>query len=190
MSGAPRTRVLVRVGPFAGAAGAVVSYDPRNGKELWRCEGLERAEVAPSPVYANGLLYVSADSTELIAIDMSTHQIAWKNEDLMPDVSTPLVVGEQLIAGLGGGGIVCYDAKTGAEVWFENTDDGFYASPILAEGRIYLLDRFGVMHIIKPGAEYEAVGTPVLGEEGNCTPAFLGDSLVIRGTDHLYRIGP
>ncbi|MDP7495457.1 MAG: hypothetical protein QGI77_03455, partial [Roseibacillus sp.] len=95
-----------------------------------------------------------------------------------------------LIAGLGGGGIVCYNAKTGKELWFEDTDDGFYASPILAENRIYMLDRAGIMHIITPGPKLEVIGTPSLGEEGNCTGAFLGDSLYLRGTDNIYCIGP
>ncbi len=179
-----------RVEVILSASGAVVSYDPKNGKELWRCKCLERAEVAPSPTFADGLLYVSGDRAKLCAIDVKTHQIVWTNEDLMPDVSTPMVVGDYLIAGLGGGGIVCYNAKTGKELWFEDTDDGFYASPILAENRIYMLDRAGIMHIITPGPKLEVIGTPSLGEEGNCTGAFLGDSLYLRGTDNIYCIGP
>ncbi len=179
-----------RVEVILSAGGAVVSYDPKNGKELWRCECLERAEVAPTPTFANGLLYVSGDRAKLYAIDVKTHQIVWENEDLMPDVSTPMAAGDYLIAGLGGGGIVCYNAKSGEELWFEDTDDGFYASPILAEGRVYLLDRSGIMHIITPGSKLELIGTPSLGEEGNCTGAFLGDRLYLRGADNIYCIGP
>ena len=56
-----------------------------------------------------------------------------------------------LIVGLSEGGIVCYEAKTGEEFWYEDTDYGFYASPIFADGRVYLMDRGGNMHIFKPG---------------------------------------
>ena len=34
------------------------------------------------------------------------------------------------------------------------------------------------------------ISTPALGEEGNCTVAILGDSLFLRGTENIYRIGP
>ena len=179
-----------RVEVVLAADPSVVSYDPENGKELWRCECLKRAEVAATPAYANGLIYVSADHSKLSAIDVKTHEVVWENEDLTPGVSTPLVVGDYLIGGLAEGGIVCFNAKSGEELWYEDTDDGFYASPVLAEGRVYLMSRSGIMHIFKPGPDYESVSTPDLGEECTSTAAVLGDSLYLRGMEHLYRIGP
>lgn len=168
---------------------AVVSYDPKTGKELWRVDCLERAEVAPVPVYADGILYASADYSKLSAIDVKTKAVLWENEDQMPGVSTPIVVEGRLICPLTDGGIVCYDAKTGEEVWYADTDDGFYASPIYADGRIYLMDRSGNTLIFKPGAEYELLGTASLGEDSTATPAALGSSLYVRGLENLYRIG-
>ena len=79
-------------------------------------------------------------------------------------------------------------AKTAS--FCEDTDDGFYASPVLAEGRIYLLSRSGVMHVFKASEEYEDIAMPDLGEEANSTAAFIGDSLYLRGMEYLYRIGP
>jgi outer membrane protein assembly factor BamB len=168
----------------------VVSYDPKNGKELWRVECLEGGEIAPTPVYANGLLYVAADYVKVAAIDVAKHEVAWEATDMIPGISTPLVVGDYLIGGLGDGGMVCYHAKTGEEVWTEDTDEGFYASPILAEGRIYLADRAGTMHIFAPGAEYKSLGTPSLGEVIVSTVVAMGDTLYLRGLNNLYRIGP
>ena len=168
---------------------AVVSYDPDNGKELWRVDCLERAEVAPTPTFANGILYVSADYAKMSAIDMKTHEIIWENEELMPGVSTPIVVGEYLISGLTDGGIACHNAKTGEELWLEETDYGFYASPIASEGVVYLMDMGGNMHIFKPGPEFKAIATPTLGEDATATAAALGGSLYLRGKQNLYRIG-
>ena len=82
------------------------------------------------------------------------------------------------------------DAKTGEELWAEFADDGFYASPILAEGRIHLMDRSGTMYILKPGRELKILGKSGLGEEASSTPAVVGDSFYIRGLKHLFRIGP
>ena len=179
-----------RVEVILAADPAVVSYDPKNGKELWRCECLKRAEVAATPAYADGLVYVSADHSKLSAIDVKTHEVVWENEDLTPGVSSSLVVGDYLIGGLAEGGIVCFNAKSGEELWYEDTDDGFYASPVLAEGRVYLMSRSGIMHVFKPGPEYESISTPDLGEECTGTAAIVGDSLYLRGMENLYRIGP
>ena len=168
----------------------VVSYDPNNGKELWRVECLEGGEIAPTPVYANGLLYVAADYVKLAAIDVKKHEIVWETQDYIPGISTPLVVGKYLIAGLGDGGMVCYNARTGEEIWMEDSDEGFYASPILVEGRVYMIDRTGMMFIFKPGPKYLAISTPILGESVISTPAAIGNGLYLCGIQHLYRIGP
>ncbi len=168
----------------------VVSYDPKNGEELWRVECLEGGEVAPTPVYADGRLYVAADYVKVAAIDTNKHEVVWEATDMIPGIATPLVVGDYLIGGLGDGGMVCYDVKTGEELWLEDSDEGFYASPIFAEGRVYLADRAGTMHIFTPGAEYKAIATPSLGEVIVSTAVAMGDTLYVRGLNNLYRIGP
>lgn len=179
-----REEVILAVEP------TVVSYDLKSGKELWRLDCLRYGEVTSVPVYADGLVYVSADSANLSAIDVKTQKIVWDSSFIKPGVSTPLLHEGLLYCGADDGAFACYDAKTGEEFWAEFADDGFYASPILADGRVHLLDRSGTMHILKPGRELEILGQPVLGEEVSCTPAVVGDSFYIRGVKHLFRIGP
>lgn len=168
----------------------VVSYDLESGEELWRLNCLRYGEVTSVPVYGDGLVYVSADSANLSAIDVKTREIVWESGFSKPGVSTALLHEGLLYCGSDDGAFACYDARTGEELWAEFTDHGFYASPILADGRVYLLDRSGTMHILKPGRELEVLGQSVLGEEASCTPAVIGDSLYIRGLKHLFRIGP
>lgn len=169
----------------------LVSYEPGTGKELWRTKCFEQGDLAPTPVYADGLLYVAAERAKTTAIDLKTHAIVWANDQDVPAISTPLVANGVLIAGLGDGGIVCLDAKTGTKLWNQDTDHGFYASPILVENRVYLMERSGRMRIFPPAREgYKAVGEPELGEECVATPAVHGHSLIVRGHKHLYRIGP
>ena len=168
----------------------VVSYDLESGEELWRLDCLRYGEVTSVPVYGDGLVYVSADSANLSAIDVKTREIVWESGFSKPGVSTALLHEGLLYCGSDDGSLACYDARTGEELWAEFTDHGFYASPILADGRVYLLDRSGTMHILKPGRELEILGQSVLGEEASSTPAVVGDSLYIRGLKHLFRIGP
>ena len=168
----------------------VVSYDLKSGKELWRLDCLRYGEVTSVPVYGDGLVYVSADSANLSAIDVKTREIVWESGFSKPGVSTALLHEGLLYCGSDDGSFACYDAKTGEELWVDFADDGFYASPILADGRIYMLDQSGTMHILKPGRELEVLGKSVLGEEASATPAVVGDSIYIRGLKHLFRIGP
>ena len=168
----------------------VVSYDLNSGKELWRLDCLKYGEVTSVPVYADGLVYVSADSANLSAIDVKTRKIVWESGFSNPGVSTPLLHEGLLYCGADDGAFACFDAKTGEELWTEYADHGFYASPILADGRVHLLDRSGMMHILKHGRELKILGKSFIGEEASCTPAVVGDSFYIRGLKHLFRIGP
>lgn len=167
----------------------IVSYEPATGKKLWEAEFLKGGDVGATPVYADGLFYVSADYAKIAAIDARTLTIAWESEDAIPSVSTPIVAGGLLFGGLSDGGIVCYDAGTGEEVWLEETDYGFYASPILVGDKVYLLDRSGMMHIFAASREFTSLGKPELGEEAVCTPAVVGGSLYCRGAKHLFKLG-
>jgi len=169
--------------------GAVVAYDPRTGAEQWRVECLDGAEVATTPVYADGLLYVTADYMSTVAIDVATATIAWGQRNDVPGVSTPLVANGRLFGGLSDGGLACFDAKTGEELWFELTDDGFYASPVLVGERVYIFDRLGTLHVFTAGPEYESIARTSFGEEVVCTPAFAHGRMFVRGVEHLFCIG-
>lgn len=169
----------------------VIACDPRNGKELWRVECLKGAEVAVSPAYADGVVYAAAEHIKLTAIDVATHQILWQTHEVTPSIGTPLVVNGLMFFGLADTGIVCLDAKTGAEHWQAETDEGIYASPVLVGDRIYLPDRGGTMHIFKAdGGSFQLVAAPQVGEEVYSTPAVVGDGLFVRGVKHLFRFGP
>jgi len=168
----------------------VVSYDPRTGKELWRVECLKGAEVAVSPAYAAGVVYVAAEYISLTAIDVVTHKILWQTHDIIPGISTPLVVNGLMFFGLTDSGIVCLDAKTGAQLWEAQTDDSIYASPVLVGNSVYLIDRGGIMHIFKAdGTSFQPLGSPSIGEEAYSTPAIAADGLFIRGVKNLFRFG-
>lgn len=168
----------------------VAKYGPRTGQELGRLKCLASADAAPTPVFANGWVYVAADSVKLAAIDLKTWQVVWENKDDTPGVGTPVAAGGFLFAGLADGGIVCWDARTGERLWMQETDDGFYSSPIVAGNWVYLLDRKGKTFIFEAsGVAFKSIAQPVLGEEAVTTPATYGDSWIYRGARHLFRIG-
>ena len=97
--------------------------------------------------------------------------------------------GELLYVATSYGVIACYDTKTGEKYWEHESDAGFYASPVIADGKLYALDMDGVMHIFRDDKEKQLIGQPTLGETTVATPALANGRVYIRGADNLYCIG-
>ena len=164
-------------------------YEADSGTLLWELSCLEGGEIAPTPVYNDGRLYVSADYVQVAAIDMASRSIVWTHSDLIPGIATPLVHQGLYFGGLGDGGLVCLDGETGEEIWYEVTDNGFYSSPVRIGDRIYLFDREGIAFNFEASGEAfkghtsSQMGEPVLG-----TPALFKGGMIVRGATHLYCI--
>ena len=178
-----------------GAKG-VFSYDPKNGKELWKA--LHRGwSIAPRPVYGEGLVFtmIDRDRPELWAIrpdgkgDITDSHIVWKSSKRMPPRASPLIVGDLLFVIDRNGYISCLEAKTGKIFWQERMKGSFSASPIYTNGLIYFFNEDTVCTIIKPARKLEIVATnKVADEQLMATPAIDNDSIYIRTANNLYKI--
>jgi outer membrane protein assembly factor BamB len=177
-----KTRLFTNGNPIAAA------YDPETGKELWQTECM-MGEVATSPTFDRGLVFMGNENATLVAIDAAGGEILWEGDLDLPDVSSPLASGGRLYVPSGGGILTCYDARTGEEKWLKEFSEGFWSSPILAGGRIYLLDYKGVMLIFADQEGFQSLGAPELGEGVTTTPAFAEDRIYVRGNKHLFCIG-
>jgi hypothetical protein len=90
------------------------------------------------------------------------------------------------------GNVSCLDAKKGTLIWGpESTVDGIVRpSPVLADGKIYILNRNGVTTVIKEGAKFEIISKNELdGSWTLASPAISGNQIFIRTGTHLYCIG-
>jgi len=74
-------------------------------------------------------------------------------------------------------------------LWEYECDQGIYASPMMVDGKIYVLDMDGIMHIFSKEKSLNVVGEPALGERTVSTPAFADGKIYLRGMEHLYCIG-
>ncbi|MFH1159744.1 MAG: PQQ-binding-like beta-propeller repeat protein [bacterium] len=167
----------------------VTSYDPATGKELWQVDCIS-GEVGPSAAYADGMVFSVNEYAKLAAIKLGeTPQVIWESTDYLSDIPSPVAGNNCLFLATSYGAFVCYDAKTGRELWVKELNNPTYASPMLVDGNIYQLDKTGIMHIFRA----DSAGTPVaespLGEGSVCTPAFSGGKIYIRGERNLYCIG-
>lgn len=171
----------------------VIAYEPVSGKELWRAKCLG-GDIAPSPVYGNGLVFVTNTYEILAAIrpggqgDVTETHIVWTAEDGLPDICSPFTNGELVFLLETYGFLTCYDAEDGAKVWEQDLDETFTASPSLAGNNLYFLTDDGIMIIVEAGREFKEVGRSKLGENSEACPAFLDGRIYIRGEENLYCI--
>jgi len=166
----------------------VSSYDVITGQELWSVECMS-GDVAPSLAVNSTMVYSVTDYAKLAAIRGGAGAaIIWEDNTFTPDVSSPVADDKFLFVATGNGDIACYNAEKGDTLWARYFTDQFYASPIIADDKIYLLDRSGVMHILEAGPEFKIISEAPLGERADCTPAFSDKKIFIRGKKNLYCI--
>ena len=177
----------------------VIAYDPAGGKELWRAKVLD-GDVAPSPVFAGGLVFAVNTGAKLSAIrpdgqgDVTESAVAWAAEDGLPDIVSPLSDGKLIWLFTTDGTLTCYRVKDGSKVYEKEIGDAVYSSPTLVGDKFYVFDEKGVMHIIAATEEFKELGKAALGEPVRAGPAFLDGRIYVRsmtkeGVTSLYAIG-
>ncbi len=167
----------------------VMSHDPLTGRELWRVRCMQ-GEVAPSPAYADGMVFAVNDYARLVGITLGdTPEVAWEYLDDLSEVASLLATEDLVFMAASFGTVTCLDAKSGERYWFEDFDEGFYSSPILVGDKVYLMDISGVMSVFKAAKTFELLARSELGEGAVTIPAFMPGRIYIRGDEHLFCIG-
>ena len=175
-----------------------MAYDAATGDELWRADCLA-GEGTPSAVAAGGRVYAVHMDTALNAIradgkgDVTETHIDWIYEDYLPDVTSPVCDGERVLIVSTDGYVSCIDVADGGLLWELEIEAEFYASPSLAGNLLFATTKKGVTHVLRlaadKAADPEKLPTADLGEGVFASFAFAGDTIVIRGHEHLYAIG-
>ena len=173
----------------------VIAYQPDTGAEIWRVNCLY-GDTAPSPVYAQGTVFVVNPNDKLFAIrtdgrgDVTKTHILWTANDGIPDICSPLTDGRRTYLLTTNGVLTCYDNAEGTMLWQKELEINFLASPSLAAGHLYLTSDKGLTLIVKPGDEYQEIARHELGEPVSASLAFTPGRIYFRGKNNLYCIGP
>jgi outer membrane protein assembly factor BamB len=181
-------------------------YDPLTGRELWKLGGGGDIPV-PTPVVAHGLVFLaSAHGMKALlcavrvgatgditppAEGTATESIAWyKNRD-GTYMQTPLVYEDYLYACKDYGVLSCYTARTGELLYRERLgsgQEGFTASPIAADGKLYFASEVGDIYVVQTGPRFELVAKNSMGDVCMATPAISGQLLIVRTKSAVYAI--
>ncbi|MDP6443815.1 MAG: PQQ-binding-like beta-propeller repeat protein [Pirellulaceae bacterium] len=178
------------------ASNVVCSLDPENGDEIWRVT-YDGYSVIPRPVVGDGLIYICTgyNTPSLLAIrpdgkgDVTDTHVEWTLRKAIPHTPSPLLIGDELYIVSDRGIASCLDAKTGDQHWQKRLGGGFSASPVFADGKIYLQSEEGVGHVLKPGKTFSEISKNELNERTLASYGVVDGALFIRSQRHLYRIG-
>jgi outer membrane protein assembly factor BamB len=179
----------------------VTGHDPATGKELWRANGLNPENnpfyrIVASPVIFNDIIYAPTKVKPLLALkaggrgDITSSHLLWSTVN-GPDVPTPVTDGKYFYVVNDRGIVWCLDAKTGQEIYGQQRiKPGTYsASPVLADGKIYITSEDGLTTVIKAGPKFEVLAENALNDYCLSSPAISDSQIFIRTSQHLFCIG-
>ncbi len=166
----------------------VSSYDPVSGKELWSLPGVS-GDVAPSVAVNSKMVFTGVDYYSVVALKPGKNgSVVWSDNTFTPEVSSPVANEKCLFVTTGYGDVACYNSETGDTLWSHYFKESFYASPIICDNKVWMLDRTGTMHIVEAGGKLNIISSSPLGERTDCTPAFSEKKIYIKGKENLYCI--
>lgn len=121
--------------------------------------------------------------------DVTKTHLLWNRDQKTPsNLSSPLYYNHRLYLVKGGGMSSCYDARDGRTLWersrLGNLGD-YYASPIAADGKVFIAAKNGIIVILEDGPELKVLGKNDLGEEIIATPAIADGRLFVRTRESL-----
>jgi outer membrane protein assembly factor BamB len=124
---------------------------------------------------------------------LTESQVAWKQTRGLPYVPSPLYYRDRVYLIRDGGIASSFDARTGRTYYQQERIDaigGYYASPVAADGRLYVASLNGRVTVLAAGGELPKVLHHAdFGERIAATPAPVGNTLYLRTATAMYAFG-
>jgi len=142
-------------------------------------------EVLRESVSEHGLVAVQAGGSG----DQTEKHLLWRNKKNYAELTSPLVYRGVLYMVKDGGIVTSLNPATG-EAWkigrTKEAIEPYYASPVAADGKVYLVSHSGKVSVLKADPQWEVLAVNDLGETCEATPAIGNRSIYIRTFNALY----
>jgi hypothetical protein len=175
----------------------VTSYDPHDGRLLWMMDGPTEQFVASivHDVKSNLLLmtggfpehHILAIKPDGVGNVTDTH-IQWRTNKGVSYVPSPICESGWFLIVSDSGIAHCFDAEKGDIAWEERMKE-HHASLVSAEGKVWFINDFGTMRVVKPGKTYDLVAESELEDKIFASPAMSEGQIFIRGEKELICLG-
>ena len=174
----------------------VQGFDVKTGKRIWSIYS-QGEGVTPSPVVGEGLIFTSsgfeAPTTRAIKLggqgDITKSHIAWEQTKGVSALASLLYVKPYVYSITRDNILHCLKASSGDIVWMKRLEGVHSASPVYADGKIYVLSEDGVTLVLRPGSEYDEIASNDLEETCLASMAVSNGQFFIRSAEHLFCIG-
>jgi outer membrane protein assembly factor BamB len=174
----------------------VCSYNPEDGTEIWRVDGPTEQFVA-SMVYHRELFFLTAGfpTYHVMAIkpdgtgNVTKSHVVWHETKGAGYVPSPIAIDGLFFNVKDDGLASCRDAKSGALHWAERLGKHHSASPVVAEGRLYFVDDFGIFWVVKAEKSFEILAKNDVKEGCSASPAFSNGRIYLRTEQSVIAIG-
>jgi outer membrane protein assembly factor BamB len=179
----------------------VTGHDPASGRELWRSAGLNPGNdgnyrIVASPVAVGDVVIAPTRVRPMLALrafgrgDVTLSHRLW-SFDNGPDVPTPASDGEHLYVVTDRGVLYCLDLASGETRYGPQRLRAatYSASPLLADGKLYVTSEEGVTSVVRAGPSFELLAENSLEGYTLSSPLAAAGQILIRTEHALYCIG-
>ena len=191
-----------------GGDGAVHAILPQTGKSVWRFEFSKRG-INTGTVLRGNTAFVSHSEENLkssqmglvAAIDATSKgdihldSAKWKVEGFLGGFSSPVLVHDRLYQVDNSANLIVFNTETGNEVSKLNLGTIQRASPVFADGRLYVGTANGTFYIIEPNEpeliilDQDKLGSEKEIEEIIASVAIADGRIYLVSSSNLYAIG-
>lgn len=171
----------------------VTAYEPATGKVLWNAEGLGDL-VYPSPIFGEGVLVAASGFGGPILGLTADGKRLWRVEKSKAHIGSGVILDGHLYFADNGGIAHCLKLQTGETVYTQRLqgkgdDNGIWSSPLLHNGRIYVMNKSGSTFVYEAKPQFELLGVNSLGETTNSSVVAAGGEIFLRTHEALWCIG-
>lgn len=184
---------------IVGLPGRAAAFEPRTGKELWTCQGLNPL-IYTSPLWDGGVLVLMGGfNGSSLAVRpggtgdvTSTHRL-WQIPKTKQRIGSGVIAGGYIYILDEPGVAGCYELRTGNTVWQErlvgpSKELTSWSSMLLADGKLYVINQGGDTFVLKPSPKFELISANPLGEMTNASLAISNGDIFIRTHKALWCI--
>ncbi|MCA9016724.1 MAG: PQQ-binding-like beta-propeller repeat protein [Planctomycetaceae bacterium] len=165
----------------------VTGIEPLTGKKLWEIPGAT-TECVTSTVTNGELILTSGGypKNHMAAVKADgSGEVVWENSNRMY-VPSMLIKDDKIYSVTDNGVAVCWDVKTGKEIWKGRLGGTFSSSPVLVGDRIYVTNEGGETYIFKANPQkFELLAENKLGTEVFATPTFCDSRIYMRVSEEI-----
>jgi outer membrane protein assembly factor BamB len=160
------------------------AIDPENGKLLWKSEELGGPIVSKPAVSESGLILLATFNDEVIALDETSHQVAWRFSTSDWAWASPVIDGDQVYASDISGSFYALDLESGDLVWQLQPGGGIFSAPLVQDGQIYFSTDTSSLVVVSDEGVVQR-NQPVDGKL-YASPVSAGDKLLLAPSEAEY----